>query len=87
MLRIKDKCKVCGKFMIPDQHREMVEASAPQSICRCDESDGVLVIKNAAKLSWSTEIILFVVLSLFLSPLGWGLIRGIMWLVHHFNSK
>ena len=87
MIRLKDKCKCCGKFLIPEDARALVEAKAPQRICRCDEADGVLVLEKPKALSWGTEITLFIGLSLVLSPIGWGLIRGIMWLIHKHNNK
>ena len=87
MIRLKDKCKCCGKFVIPEEARALVEAKAPQAICRCDEADGVLVLQKPAALSWGTEITLFIGLSLVLSPIGWGLIRGVMWLIHNHNAK
>jgi len=69
MIRLKDKCKCCGKFVIPEETRALVEAKAPQAICRCDEADGVLVLQKPAALSWGAEITLFIGLSLVLSPI------------------
>jgi len=43
--------------------------------------------QKPAALSWGAEITLFIGLSLVLSPIGWGLIRGVMWLIHNHNAK
>jgi hypothetical protein len=40
-MRITNKCKTCGKFEVPAEHKHLVKAGQAEQVCRCVPKDSL----------------------------------------------